>query len=205
MKKNRLKQSSFFNSRQFEHARFELGIPTLSTPVAHFSSHMFKHITICLIACNIIACSTTHKPAQQKPTQPSSTPQTYTPNTRNYNSSYVCQNPSSYKNKVIGDGSCVSLIKKCSFAPDTRYWSAGEKVLSLPPGSIPEGSIIATFRNGKYPSMRGYHAAIYISHDENGIWVWDQWLSMPVHKRLIRLRKDKANASNSAQAYRLVK
>ena len=53
--------------------------------------------------------------------------------------------------------------------------------------------------------MTGYHAAIYIRHDQNGIWVWDQWVGKPVHQRLIRIRYDQATASNSAQAYRIVK
>jgi len=201
VKKSRLKQSSFINSIRFNRTNLEFNTTSFTKPLTRLPLHTVKRTILCVVAFNLIACSTT----QQKPIQKTSIPKVYIPNTHNYNSSYVCQNPSSYKNKVIGDGSCVSLIKKCSFAPDTRYWSAGEKVLSLPPGSIPEGSIIATFKNGKYPSMRGYHAAIYISHDQDGIWVWDQWLSMPVHKRLIRLREDKANASNSAQAYRLVK
>jgi len=78
-------------------------------------------------------------------------------------------------------------------------------VLSLAQGSIKPGSIIATFKKGVYPSKTGYHAAIYIKHGEDGIWVWDQWVGKPVHKRLIRTRYDNATASNTAQAYSLVR
>lgn len=160
---------------------------------SHYLSLYFKQLILCLIVFSLVGCSTSNKKLSQQTSIP-----------KNY-SNYICQSPNSYRNKIVGDGSCVSLIKQCSLAPDTRYWSAGEKVLSLPPGAIPENSIIATFKNGTYPSVAGYHAAIYISHDENGIWVWDQWVGKPVHKRLIRLRSDKAKASNTAQAYRLVK
>lgn len=118
---------------------------------------------------------------------------------------YHCQSAASYANRVIGDGHCVSLIKRCSRAPSTAQWRPGAKVLSQAPGSIVPGSIIATFKNGRYPSREGYHAAIYISHSEQGIWVWDQWVGKAVHRRFIRVRNDGAQASNSAQAYRLVR
>jgi len=70
--------------------------------------------------------------------------------------------------------------------------------------TLEPGSIIATFEGGRYPNRRGHHAAIYIEQDENGIWVWDQWVGKAVHKRLIRWRDDSAPASNTAQAYRVV-
>jgi len=115
----------------------------------------------------------------------------------------VCANPVNYANKVIGDGHCVSLIKRCSGAPDTSEWHPGERVLNS--SQLPYGTIIATFKNGRYPNRRGYHAAVYIKHDKQGIWVWDQWVGKPVHKRLIRTRFDNADNSNTAQAYRVVK
>lgn len=69
---------------------------------------------------------------------------------------------------------------------------------------LTSGTIIATFKNGRYPSVSGYHAAIYIEHNESGIWVWDQWRGKAVHKRFIRIRLDGASANNSAQDYRVV-
>ena len=119
-------------------------------------------------------------------------------------SSLLCSDAHSYLNQVVGTGHCVSLIKVCSGAPHTSQWEPGLNVLSLPPGSIKEGSIIATFLNGKYPNKTGWHAAIYISHDKDGIWVWDQWLSQAVHKRFNRSRTDNAAPANSAQEYHLV-
>lgn len=116
----------------------------------------------------------------------------------------ICNTPQLYANKVVGDGHCVSLIKKCADAPLTSQWRAGKRVLGYA-DQLPLGTIIATFKNGRYPNTEGFHAAIYISHDRDGIWVWDQWRGKPVHRRLIRSRNDGANASNSAQAYSVVK
>jgi len=167
----------------------------------HFLSKGLLIIT--LITTSLSACVSnnstrhTHKPSQA--TYPNTTQQT-----PYFQSSYICAQANQYIGQVIGDGQCVSLIKKCSPAPQTSLWLPGKKVLSLAQNTIKPGSIIATFKNGKYPNKAGYHAAIYIKHDENGIWVWDQWIGKPVHKRLIRTRYDKAAASNTAQAYYLV-
>ncbi len=116
-------------------------------------------------------------------------------------SQLVCQSASNYKDRVVGDGHCVSLIKWCSGAPPTKLWRAGAPVLT---SDLPTGTVIATFKNNRYPNHTGHHAAIYIRHDENGIWVWDQWVGKPVHQRLIRKRTDNASAGNTAQAYRVV-
>ena len=116
----------------------------------------------------------------------------------------ICNTPQIYADKIIGDGHCVTLIKECASAPMTSEWRAGEKVLDHQ-DQLPLGTIIATFKNDRYPNRAGYHAAIYISHDQSGIWVWDQWRGKAVHRRLIRVRNDNATASNSAQAYSVVK
>jgi hypothetical protein len=64
--------------------------------------------------------------------------------------------------------------------------------------------VIATFRGDRYPSVTGYHAAIYIKQDEQGIWVWDQWQGKAVHKRLIPWHNPGATAANTGTAYRVV-
>jgi hypothetical protein len=52
---------------------------------------------------------------------------------------------------------------------------------------IAPGTAIATFEpDGSYTSETGNHAAIYLTQDDQGIWVYDQWQGQPVHKRLIR-------------------
>ena len=113
----------------------------------------------------------------------------------------ICRNASSYAGKVVGDGHCVSLIRRCSNLGFTNSWRPGVRVKD---SDLLPGTVIATFVGDTYPNTRGYHAAIFIEHQANGFWVWDQWKGKPVHKRLIQYRKDKAPASNSAEAYRAV-
>lgn len=153
-----------------------------------YSSPSRESISALLFASMLIsACSNTNKQ-----TAPDS----------GFHNTYVCDNAASYKGKTVGDGHCVSLIKTCSEAPHTKHWKQGAKVLNQT--KLTPGTVIATFKNGRYPNKTGWHAAIYISHDSDGIWVWDQWKGKPVHKRLIRIRNDRAAAGNTAQKYSLV-
>jgi hypothetical protein len=48
------------------------------------------------------------------------------------------------------------------------------------------------------------HAAIYISQDDEGIRVWDQWVGQPVHERLIRFRGKTGNAVNDGDAFHVI-
>lgn len=114
----------------------------------------------------------------------------------------ICPDAERFAGRQVGDGHCVSLIKLCSGSPDTVEWSPGEYVLG---NTLPYGSIIATFKNGRYPNKTGWHAAIYIKQSPKGIWVWDQWKGKAVHQRLIKIRNDGANDNNTAQAYRVVR
>ncbi len=115
----------------------------------------------------------------------------------------VCNTPDRFKGQVIGDGHCVSLIKHCTQAPVTSRWRPGDSVIG---SKVLPGTVIATFKNGRYPNVTGHHAAIFIEQDDRGIWVWDQWLGKPVHKRLIRKRPiNEATPGNTAQFYRVVK
>ena len=58
------------------------------------------------------------------------------------------------------------------------------------PGQIPPGTAIATFVGGKYPTdALGRHAAIYLSHDQLGITVLDQWVAQgEVKERVIKFQ-----------------
>jgi len=147
----------------------------------------FRVTTTLLIITNLSACIAYQK---TNPTKNSVTPD------------FICPSAASYANQVVGDGHCVSLIKQCSSAPHTELWRPGASVLN---SSLPAGTVIATFKNGHYPNNTGHHAAIYIKQTNKGIWVWDQWLGKPVHKRLIRIRNDNASPGNTAQEYKVVK
>jgi hypothetical protein len=98
----------------------------------------------------------------------------------------------------VGTKHCVVLVQHYANAPRTSQWTEGAKVKGNT--TIVKGTAIATFVGGVYPNnSTGNHAALYISQDETGIWVMDQWKdddSKPtVSKR--RLRFKGANADGS--------
>ncbi len=103
-----------------------------------------------------------------------------------------------------GQTHCAVFVQGVTGLPNTTLWKKGRRVIDAKPGEILRGTAIATFDDdGKYPTVDcpkdmkqykggacGRHAAIYISHSENGINVYDQWAgSGGVHKRLIHAAK----------------
>lgn len=72
---------------------------------------------------------------------------------------------------------CVEFVRQTTGAPKTTTWRRGQSIQDAKPGSIPRGTAIATFDSqGHYPTDKGgKHAAIYLSHDDKGIQVLDQW------------------------------
>src|SRR5262245_51775454 len=78
-----------------------------------------------------------------------------------------------------GKTQCAIFVQNVTGAPETSLWSPGKKVKDAKTGEIPVGTAIATFdADGKYPTTDppGRHAALYISHDANGIQVIDQYV-----------------------------
>ncbi len=75
-----------------------------------------------------------------------------------------------------GNTECVEFIQQATGAPATLAWRKGIKVKDASHGAIPRGTAIATFDgSGSYPTdAQGRHAAIYLSHDKQGIKVLDQ-------------------------------
>ncbi|HEX2529016.1 MAG TPA: BPSL0067 family protein [Geminicoccus sp.] len=115
--------------------------------------------------------------------------------------------PEAYLGEVVGNGHCVPFVQQVAGLPRSAEWSPGPLVRGNP--EIPPGTPIATFEgNGTYASRTGSHAAIYIGQDRNGLWVYDQWLGQPVHKRLIRfeggLGKSSGSKSNDGTKYRVI-
>jgi hypothetical protein len=97
---------------------------------------------------------------------------------------YIAASPEAFEGEVIGAGHCVDFVKAAAGVPRTPAWREGAAVRGNP--HISRGTAIATFESdGSYTSVSGNHAAIYLSQDERGIWVYDQWLGQPVHERLI--------------------
>jgi hypothetical protein len=98
---------------------------------------------------------------------------------------YIAARPEAFEGRVIGAGHCVDFVKAAAGLPRITAWREGAPVRGNP--HIARGTAIATFEpDGSYTSESGNHAAIYLSQDDRGIWVYDQWRGQPVHKRLIR-------------------
>ncbi|MEJ1239314.1 BPSL0067 family protein [Chryseolinea sp. T2] len=84
-----------------------------------------------------------------------------------------------YPDKYSGNTECVAFVRQTTGAPHHSEWKAGRRISDALDGEIPSGTAIATFDNdGKYPTdTLGKHAAIYVSHDDKYIYVYDQWNS----------------------------
>jgi hypothetical protein len=117
--------------------------------------------------------------------------------------SYVAANPASYVGQAVGDGQCVAYVRAASGAPATASWAEGQHVRG---NNIAANTAIATFKNGKYTSSTdgSSHAAIYISQDNNGLWVYDQWVGQPVHKRQIRFRGGATTPNSDGDAFSVI-
>jgi len=92
---------------------------------------------------------------------------------------------------LVGTHQCVALVQAYAKAPRTFDWKQGVAVRGKL--LLPRGTAIATFEDGVYKSRpHGSHAALYVSQDQGGIWVLDQWndpLKKPrVAKRYLRFR-----------------
>lgn len=93
------------------------------------------------------------------------------------------------------------LVQWFTGAPLTRHWKQGIRVKGNG-DKIEPYTAIATFENGVYPNRKhGNHAAIYLSQDESGIEVYDQWVGRKTGKRRIRFapgdsREDPSNNGN---------
>jgi hypothetical protein len=96
-----------------------------------------------------------------------------------------------FKN-VKGNTECVVFVQKATGVPETPKWTRGRRVKSFKQDELARGTAIATFdEKGKYPTDKlGKHAAVYLSHDNKGIQVLDQWNDLgEVKQRLIRFNR----------------
>jgi len=117
--------------------------------------------------------------------------------------SYVASDPAANLGKVVGTGQCVAYVREATGAPPSSLWKEGSKVKG---NDIPTGTAIATFQDGIYHNATdgSSHAAIYLSQDATGLWVHDQWIGQPVHKRQIRFRNGATTANNDGDAFSVV-
>ncbi|MEP7170603.1 MAG: BPSL0067 family protein [Bacteroidota bacterium] len=103
-----------------------------------------------------------------------------------------------------GNHECAVFVQQAAGAPNVTIWKKGDNVMKSALGSILKGTVISTFdAQGHYPIEKGKkHAAVYISHSDNGIKVYDQWndqgmvKSRTIHSDLKLLRKYVNRAEN---------
>lgn len=115
---------------------------------------------------------------------------------------FIAPNPEKYDGKVVPDGQCVAFVKKAAGTPQTSLWKEGKKVRGA---AIDKGTAIATFIKGVYPSHpSGNHAAIYVSQNDDGLLVWEQWKGLPVHQRTISFKDGVGSPSDDGDAYSVI-
>lgn len=96
---------------------------------------------------------------------------------------YFCSNPQQYLNQFVGDGECVAFVRKCTGAPQAKFWKQSTTQVKGNGSSIKTGTAIATFKGGTYANQSsGNHAAIYIRQDATHLYVYDQWGKRPTRK-----------------------
>jgi len=118
---------------------------------------------------------------------------------------YVCTSPESYEGKKVGNGECVAFVQEAARAPNTTFWKKGAAVRAN--SGLRKGTAIATCdASGRYANLStGNHAAIYVSQDSQGIWVYDQWRSQgAVRKRLVRFQRGSGSPSNDGDAFSVI-
>lgn len=100
----------------------------------------------------------------------------------------------------VGGGDCVDLIKKMIPAlagVHTSRWRPGEQVVDVK--TLPRGTAIATFVNGRYPGKpTDNHAALYLTPAGAGFYAMDQWKSK---SRISRRRIEPARATRGGALF----
>ncbi|HKV42967.1 MAG TPA: BPSL0067 family protein [Blastocatellia bacterium] len=106
--------------------------------------------------------------------------------------------------KKVGDGECVTLVRTAAPSlPPTWMWRQGPPVKGNT--SIARGTVIANFINGRWPGRPfDNHSALYVSQDDTGIDVIDQWPSKAVGTTYRHIGWAGNGISNSANAFYVV-
>ncbi len=138
-------------------------------------------------------------PSKRRPVDPSEAP-------------YVAEDYQRFKT-TVGDGNCVPLVQAAAGVPNHRLWKEGLSMSDRP--DIPEGTAIATFVDGTYPSnSHGNHAAIFIGYGtesgKDGFYVYDQYhgqngTQKKPGRRFIRFVDPGHSASDNGNAFSIIK
>ena len=116
---------------------------------------------------------------------------------------------SKYIGNVVRDGECASGVQQIFkdyhgkwILKTTSTWKQGKKVFH---SNIKSGTAIASFKNGRYTG-KGCHTAIYVSQDNNGITVYDQWKGKKFGKRVLKKSySDNSPNSNHPDYFYVIK
>jgi len=114
---------------------------------------------------------------------------------------WLAVNPQRYLGKPVGSGHCVDYVKITTGLPATSYWRKGQLVKG---NDCPAHCAIATFGDaGIYENKTdgSSHAAIFISENDDGLIVYDQWVGQPVHQRTIHFRDSGDDVNNGNKFY----
>jgi hypothetical protein len=123
--------------------------------------------------------------------------------------SYVAPDVNAYMGQSVPNGQCVAYVKAAAGCPSTDQWASGKPARNNKDMSM--GTAIATFQDGKYNNYTDgrSHAAIFLSQDDNGLVVHDQWKKRDgtfqvVHERTIAFRGGVGKPRNDGDAYSVI-
>jgi hypothetical protein len=126
----------------------------------------------------------------------------------------IDQTENAYLSPLNGQTECVAMVQAAppaigsSNPPNTKTWRPGLWVHGAQQGAIKKGTVIATFLLDKYPLTSPRHAAVYLSHDEKGISVIDQWKgatgSTPGNHRPLRFQGIENRSVDNGDLYYVV-
>lgn len=112
-----------------------------------------------------------------------------------------------YKGKTAKDGTAMAFVIEAAQLPAPEKWGKGSKVEGA---TIRPGTPIATFgKDNKFKTDAGNHAAIFITQNPKGVWVYDQYKAKsgqqkPVDARFIRFKSGTGTPSNDGSAYSVI-
>jgi hypothetical protein len=100
----------------------------------------------------------------------------------------------------VSNKQCAGLVQYYTRVGRHENWKAGDRVRYST--TIKKGTAIATFVNGVYQNnVHGNHAALYVSHNADGIYMMDQWDGDPakptISKRFVPYKNLAKNANGS--------
>jgi catechol 2,3-dioxygenase-like lactoylglutathione lyase family enzyme len=119
--------------------------------------------------------------------------------------SFIAPDPHHHAGTVVDNGHCMRHVQVVAAVPHSSTLRRGAKVRGA---GIPRGTVIGTFHpeTGRYENDTSgrSHIAVYLSQDESGIRVIDQWIGKPVGERTIRFKDGQGQWVDDGDRYHVV-